>query len=104
MTDAAFYMGSALAMFVVIAFSFYMIRHTKGKMSEGFKIILMGHVPLMLLHGTEAAMALSGQPMSGVKVAFLEQTAQVIAAFSIFIAIYLIKRTLFMEEEENGRE
>ncbi|VVB98637.1 Uncharacterised protein [uncultured archaeon] len=95
-----FHLGSAIAMFVVIAFSFYMVRSTRGRMSEGFKIILMGHVPLMLLHTIEAAMILfSSGGMSELKLDFLEQTAQVIAALSIFAAIYIIRRTLFMDED-----
>lgn len=97
MSDLMFTLASALAMFIVIAFSCYMVSSTKGRISEGFKIMLLGHIPLMILNLAHAlSILMVGTPqVSEIKLEFLEQTAQVIAAFSIFIAIYLIRTMVF---------
>ncbi len=101
MADVMFHLSGAVAMLVVIAFSFYMVRNTRGKMSEGFKIMLVGHMPILLLHMAEAGLAYGGAfDVGDFRLEFLEQTAQVIAALSIFIAIYLIKNMVFTKFED----
>lgn len=92
---------SALVMLAIIAFSFYMIRNTKGKMSEGFKIMIIGHLPLMIMHVIQMFVIYEQYEMSELKISFLDETAQIIAALSIFIAIYLIKTTVFGRGEKN---
>ncbi len=98
MSNLLLHIASALTMFTVIAFSFYIVRNAKGKMGEGFKIILIGHMPLMLLHIYEVVIILFGNPLhiAEIKMKFLDQTAQIIAAFSVFVAIYFIRTMVFI--------
>ncbi|MEW6528865.1 MAG: hypothetical protein AB1391_03180 [Candidatus Micrarchaeota archaeon] len=100
MSNLILHTASALAMFIVIAFSYYMIRNAKGKMSDGFKIILIGHVPLMFLHIYEIfSLVFEDIPhVDEIKLRFLDHTGQVIAAFSIFVAIYFIRVMVFIKD------
>lgn len=85
------FIGSIVLLVVIIA-SFYMLRHTKGKLSEGFKLILIGHLPLLFLYVMSSGLIFYGSiSFSTIKLAFLEQVASMIAAVSIFAAICLIK-------------
>lgn len=99
MAALIFHLSTALAMLILIAFSFYMLKNTKGRLSEGFKIIIIGHTPLLFLQIAEAAFIYYNYKnidvISG-ELSLLEQTTQAIAALSIFIAIYLIKKTTFI--------
>ncbi len=92
-------LAAIVAMGTVIAFSFYMVRHTRGRMSEAFKIILLGHSVVLLFDIAKVASAFLGYEMSPLKVVFMEQTAQVISALSIFIALYMIRQSSFHRAE-----
>ncbi len=105
MDDLIYHLAASITMTIVIAFSLYMLRNSKGKMSEAFKIIIFGHVPMLVVHGAKTlSFLLADFELSDIKFVFLEQTAQVIAALSIFIAIYLIKQGSFQNigDAENG--
>ncbi len=101
--NAMLYLSSALAIVMVITFSFYMVRNTKGKMSEGFKIMLLGHIPMLLLRVAEFALIWYGDySVSDLKLSFLEQTTQIIAALSVFIAIYIIRNMAFVKQTRHA--
>lgn len=105
MTELFYRASATVAMFVLIAYSFYVVRNTRGKMSEAFKIIIIGHLPMLAFYIVEtAAFFVTDFAQSDIKTIFLEQTAQVIAALSVFIAIYIIKRGSFYRSGETENE
>ncbi len=99
------YLSSTVAMLAVMIFSIYMLGNSRGKLSDGFKIIILGSAPLLLLRMAQAAMMAfgPGYDVSDLRLALVEQIAQVITALSIFMAIYLIKRDFFGNKAGDGK-
>lgn len=98
-----FRLASTIAAVLVVIFSFYMIRKTRGRMVGSFKMMLIGHTPVALVYVAELLLTFYGIYEEGdLRVVFIEQTAQVVAALSVFLAIYLIKRNIFISKGDSG--
>ncbi len=97
-TSAIVHFAAGLAILLVIYASYMTVRESKGNLASAFRIILIGHIPLTLIHLVSALsdMGIIGQLFNnGAIHEPLNDVGEALSALSVFLAIYKVKKELY---------